>query len=344
MQKEPTENSTPTGSPERSQSLTPATVSGAVWVGLSELFTKGLGGLKTVILARLLSPTDFGLVGLALVTVGTINTVSGVGIYTALIQKKQLEDDDLNAAWWILFVRGFLLYLILLPVSGVLAHFFEDARLERIFQFIFLTFLFRGFQSIGLVRLSKAMNFKRLTWLHQISNGVSLIVAVVLGLALQDFWALVVAHLAQLATLVIVSYFLEPFWPRSRIDWKRARDLLRFGKYVLAGTVSTFVVVRGNEFLVAKLVGVDLYGYYALTLSLIRVIYDSIGQLISSLVFPALSKIQDDKRRMGRAFSKVFRVAMLLTAPLTVGVAIFGRDIVHVILGVKWMPIVGPLA
>ena len=104
------------------------------------------------------------------------------------------------------------------------------------------------------------------------------------------------------------------------------------------------MVVRGNEFLVAKLVGVDLYGYYALTLSLIRVIYDSIGQLISSLVFPALSKIQDDKRRMGRAFSKVFRVAMLLTAPLTVGVAIFGRDIVHVILGVKWMPIVGPLA
>ncbi|MDA2934462.1 lipopolysaccharide biosynthesis protein [Acidobacteria bacterium AH-259-D05] len=324
-------------------SLTPATVTGGLWITLSEIATKVLGGIKTVILARLLFPEDFGLMGLALVTVGTINMVSGVGIYTALIQKKQLENQDLNVAFWILLVRGLSLYLLLVPLSGVLAQFFDEPRLERIFQFIFLTFLFRGLQSIGLVRLSRALNFRRLMWLYQIANAVGLAVAIVLGWMLQNVWALVAAHLTQLVTLVVVSYVVEPFWPTLRIEWQRVKGLLNFGKYVLVASLATFFIIRGNEFVVAKLVGVELYGYYVLALSLIRLGFDSVGELITSLIFPAFSKIQEESERMAAAFSKVFRTAVLITTPLSVGLAIFGKDLVYLVLGSKWMPIVDPV-
>lgn len=329
--------------PLRIRTLTPATVAGGFWITVSEIVTKVMGGIKTVILARLLFPEDFGLMGLALVTVGTINMVSGVGIYTALIQKKQLDNQDLNVAFWILLVRGLLLYLLLVPLSGVLTQFFDEPRLERIFQFIFLTFLFRGLQSIGLVRLSRALDFRRLMWLHQISNAASLAVAITLAWLLQNVWALVAAHLTQLVTLVVVSYVVEPFWPTLRIEWQRVKELLHFGKYVLVASLATFLVIRGNEFVVAKLVGVEVYGYYALALSLVRMGFDSIGQLIGALIFPALSKIQEESERMAAAFSRVFRTAVLITGPLSVGLAIFGKDLVYLALGSKWMPIVSPL-
>lgn len=323
--------------------LTRMALSGGLWTTLSTLITKGLGGVKTVILARLLSPSDFGLMGLALVIVGTVNHFSYPGLYTALIQKEELAREDLEAGWWIHALRGTFLFLLAFVLAGTIAEFYEERRLQLVLQLVSLTFLLEGLESIGLVRLHRALDFRRLMWVNQVANLASLVVAVVLAWKWQNIWALVAAHVVQLAVSTVMSYLIEPFLPRLKLNWSRVKQLMHFGKYVFAAGTFYIVILRGNEFVLGKVVGVEVYGYYALALSLVAMVSTPSVGAVTVVAFPAMSRLQEDPERLESAYLRVFRTTVLLTTPALLGLAIFGRDIIVLILGPKWMPMLSSL-
>jgi len=318
-------------------------LSGGLWTTLNTIITKGLGGVKIVILARLLSPADFGLMGLALVIVRTVNRFSYPGLYTALIQKEELTREDLEAGYWIHALRGATLFLLAFVLAGTIADFYEERQLKLVLQLVSLTFLLEGLQSIGLVRLNRALDFRRLTWINQVANVASLVVAVVLAWRWQNVWALVAAHVVQLSVSTVMSYFIEPFLPRLKLNWSRAKQLMHFGKYVFAAGTFYIVFLRGNEFVLGKVVGVEVYGYYALALSLVAMVSTPSVEAVGLVAFPALSRLQADRERLESAYLRVFRTTVLLTTPALLGLAIFGRDIIVLILGPKWLPILDPL-
>ena len=325
------------------QTLTRTALVGGSWATLTNVATRVLGAAKAIILARLLVPADFGLVGLALATVGTVNMLSNPGINTALIQRKDVDREDFNAGWWLHAMRGCLLFVLLLATADWLADFYGEPQLETLLWVISLTFLMDGFQSIGLVRLNRELNFRRLMWVQLSTNLVSFVTAVALAWSLRSLWALVGSHIAQLVTMLIMSYILEPFRPSLKIDWGRAKTLLKFGGFVFLALICYIILNRGNAFILGRMIGVERYGYYALALSLAGMLSGPIDQLISLVGLPALSRIQADRERLLGAFSRTFRTTMLLAAPGFIGLAIFGRDVVWLMLGSKWMPMVGPL-
>jgi len=323
--------------------LTRMALSGAFWTTLNTLITKSLGGVKTFILARLLSPADFGLIGLALVIVRTVNHFSYPGLYTALIQKEELGREDLEAGWWIHALRGASLFLLAFVLAGTIAEFYEEERLKLVLQLVSLTFLLEGLKSIGLVRLNRALDFRRLTWIDQVANVAGLVVAVVLAWRWQNVWALVAAHVVQLAVSTVMSYVIEPFLPRLKLNWSRAKQLMHFGKYVFAAGIFYVVILRGNEFVLGKVAGVEVYGYYALALSLVAMVSTPSVEAVTRVTFPIMSRLQGDRERLESAYLRVFRTTLLLTTPALLGLAIFGRDIIVLILGAKWMPMLSSL-
>ena len=318
-------------------------VSGGLGTTLNTLITKILGGVKTVILARLLSPADFGLIGLALVIVRTVNRFSYPGLYTALIQKEELEREDLEAGWWIHALRGASLFLLAFLLAGTIAEFYEEQRLKLVLQLVSLTFLLEGLKSIGLVRLNRTLDFRRLTWINQVANVAGLVVGVVLAWRWQNVWALVAAHIVQLAVSTVMSYLIEPFFPRLKLNWSRAKQLMHFGKYIFVAGTFYIVILRGNEFVLGKVVGVEVYGYYALALSLVAMVSTPSVEAVTRVAFPAMSRLQADRERLQSAYLRVFRTTVLLTTPALLGLAIFGRDIIVLILGAKWMPMLSSL-
>lgn len=319
-------------------SLTRAALAGGAWTLASNVMTKVLGGLKTVVLARLLLPGDFGLIGLALAVISSINFFSNPGSYSALIQKRNLEDEDLNAGWWIHFVRGNMIFIALIVLAPLLALFFREPRLAKVLRVVSLSVLFDAVQSIGMVRLNRSLDFRRLTWLQQVANLASFVVAVVLAWSLRSVWALVGAHVAYAGVLCIASYAVQPFRPRMRLDWGRVRHLLRFGRYLLAATFFYFLINRGNEFLLSRMVGVERYGYYALAITLLGIVTGPLEQVVHSVAFPALSRIEREDERFASAFSRVFRMAAMLSVALFGAMTVFGRDAVPLVLGRKWLP------
>ncbi|HEY2934928.1 MAG TPA: lipopolysaccharide biosynthesis protein [Acidobacteriota bacterium] len=333
----------PRNAPPADGSLTRAALYGGFWSLLNNFGTKVLGGLKTFILAKLLAPLDFGLMGLALAVASTINLFSNPGAYTALIQKKDLEAEDMNAAWWLHAVRGLALSLLFLPLASLLARFFNEPRLVIVLRLVALGFLFDGLQSIGLVRLNRTLDFRRLAMVHQVSNLVGFAVAVTLAWYLRSVWALVFAHLGQGAAMLITSYLIAPFRPSPRVSLERLKFFLRFGRAIFFAVAAYFLLIRGNEFILGKVVGVARYGYYALAVSLVGMLSGPIDQLLTTVAFPALSQIHQDSERLESAYLRLLRTAMLVSVPLLIGLAIFGEGLVALFLGEKWMPIVGPL-
>ncbi|MGI8785280.1 MAG: lipopolysaccharide biosynthesis protein [Acidobacteriota bacterium] len=325
---------------DQEPSLTRAAITGGFWTVVNNLALKASGGIKTILLARLLAPEDFGLAGLALVCVGTLNMLSSPGVITALIQKKELDRYDLNVGWWIHAARGCLLFVLVAPLTGWVADFYEEPRLRMMLLAVAFTFLLDGFQSIGIVRLNRKLDFRRLLLMHQVASVAGLIVAVVLAWTLRSAWALVLAHLAQMLVLLVATYVFEPFRPFLPVDWKRARNLLGFGKYISISLVCYFLVVRGVEFILGKMVGLERYGYYTMALSLVGMVSAPVDQLITTVAFPALSRLQNEADRLRAAFAQVFRTAMVISVPLFVGTAIFGRDVVGLSLQHEWRPVV----
>lgn len=325
---------------DQEPSLTRAAITGGFWTVLNNLALKASGGVKTILLARLLAPEDFGLAGLALVCVGTLNMLSNPGVITALIQKKELDRDDLNVGWWIHAARGCLLFALVAPMTGWVANFYEEPRLQMMLLAVACTFLLDGFQSIGIVRLNRKLDFQRLLLMHQIASVAGLVAAIVLAWTLRSAWALVVAHLVQMLVLLVATYAFEPFRPFLPVDWKRARNLLGFGKYISISLVCYFLVTRGVEFILGKIVGLERYGYYTMALSLVGMVSAPVDQLTTTVAFPALARLQAEAGRLRAAFGQVFRTAMVISVPLFVGTAIFGRDIVGLSLQHQWRPVV----
>ena len=329
--------------PPADGTLTRASLSGGFWSTVNTVATKSLGAAKTIILARLLFPEDFGLIGLALVIVGTVSRFSYPGIYTALIQKQELHWRDLSTGWWIHAFRGAALFLVVFPFAGTIAEFYEEPQLKLILQVISLTFLLEGIQSIGLVRLNRNLDFRRLMWVHQTANIVSFVVVIALAWQWRNVWALVVGHIVQLTTVTVMSYVIEPFRPTFRLDWARTKELMHFGRYVFFAGICYHLIVRGNEFILGKIVGIEIYGYYALALTLVGTIANLSEQLTTVVAFPLMSRLQHAPERLANAYLRVFRMAVLLTVPVFLGLAIFGRDVIALVLGSRWMPMLHPL-
>lgn len=325
---------------DQEPSLTRAAITGGFWTVLNNLALKASGGIKTILLARLLAPEDFGLAGLALVCVGTLNMLSSPGVITALIQKKELDRDDLNVGWWIHAARGCLLFALVAPMTGWVADFYDEPRLRMMLLAVACTFLLDGFQSVGIVRLNRRLDFRRLLQVHQIASVAGLVAAVVLAWTLRSAWALVLAHLVQMLVLLVATYVFEPFRPFLPVDWKRARNLLGFGKYISISLVCYFLVTRGVEFILGKMVGLERYGYYTMALSLVGMVSAPVDQLTATVAFPALARLQGEADRLRAAFAQVFRTAMVISVPLFVGTAIFGRDVVGLLLQPRWSPVV----
>ena len=206
-------------------------VQGGFWVFLSFSFGKVLNFIRIIILARLLLPSDFGLMGLAMLSIGAIEVFTTTGIIQALIQRKECDEEVLNTGWVISILRGFLLFLILFFGAPYIARFFDNSLLTSILRIISITFLFSGFSNIGLILLPRELDFKRKTYFNLATSLLTTIVIITLAFILRTVWALVIGLVIGSVIGLIASYFIHPFRPKIRFNLQISKELLGFGKW-----------------------------------------------------------------------------------------------------------------
>ncbi|MCD6384439.1 lipopolysaccharide biosynthesis protein [Candidatus Sumerlaeota bacterium] len=328
---------------DKKKTLSYLVVVGGFLISLLKIIERSLGLIRLVILARFLAPNDFGLMGVALLTLGTIDTFSQPGFRQALVQKKQNVEEYLNSAWTALIVRGLVLACVLVFVAPLAAEFFDAPKAVLIIRVIALGVLFQAFTNIGVVFFQKELEFNK-QFIFQLTGVLAdFVVAVSLAILTRSVWALVFGLLAGHFTRMVVSYIIHPFRPRIEFNLQKISELFGFGKWVLGSSILIFLITQGDSIVVGKLVGVVALGLYQMAYRLSNMPATEITHIISQVSFPAYSKLQDDISRLRDAYLKVLSVVAFLTIPLATSIIILGEEFTLIFMGEKWEAMVSVL-
>lgn len=313
---------------------------GGVWIFSLRVVSRIVSLIRTIIIARLLVPGDFGLMGIALLSIAVLRTFSQTGIDKALIQKKDNVESYLDTAWTVQFIRGFILFIILFIAAPFIAIFFASPRVTSIIRIIALLPLLNGLVNIGTVYFQKELEFhKQFIYLFS-SVFVNVTVSIALALILRNVWALIFGLLAEGLVTLLLSYAIHPYRPKIKIDISKFKELFTFGKWVLGSTILTFLLIQGDDIFVGKFVGIAALGFYQIAYRFSNAPATEISHLIARVTFPAYSKLQDKLPKLKEAYLKVLQFTALLCIPIAGLIFILAPEFTKIFLSERWMPAV----
>jgi len=322
------------------ESLSKKVVRGGMWVFGLRITNRGLGFIRTIILARLLAPSDFGLLGIAMLAIATLETFSQTGFQTALIQEKENVESYLDTAWTVSAIRGVLLFIILFFFAPLVATFFNSPQATLVIKVIAVSTLLSGFRNIGILFFQKELEFNK-QFIYELSATlVDITVAITLAFMLRNVWALVWGGLAANLVRLFMSYILHSYRPHVRLDKGEFKELFGFGRWVLGSSILIFLITQGDDIFVGKMLGVTALGFYQMAYLISNLPATEITHVISQVTFPAYSKMQDDLQRLRAAYLDTLQLTAFISIPIAGGIFILAPEFTEIFLGAKWMPMV----
>jgi len=317
---------------------------GGAWMLAQQLTQQILIVGRFVVLARLIAPEEFGVLGMATLAMSILAALTETGLHQAIIQKRELTARTLDAAWTTLAARGVLLALALFAGAGLVADFFGEARAAPVLRVLSLAVLLDGGVSLAATLLRKNLDFRRYFWFQTGGLLVELVVTLALALLWRNVWALVAGRIAGALTRVCVSYAIGRRAPR--IVWDRAelRELERYGRWLTASSIFLLILGQGDGTYVGKVFGAEALAYYQWAYRLSNIPATAISEVIAMVMFPAYSVVQDRREEIGALYIRVLRVTALLALPVAALIGASAPHVVPVFLGERWLPIVPLIA
>ena len=317
------------------------TVRSGVWLTALNVSRRALELVALLVLARLLTPDDFGLLGIALLTLTGLERLSNLGLTSALIQREE-EDVDryLDSAFTLQLGRGFLLAAVVFALSGPAANFFGEPAVEPILQVVALTPIITGLENPGCVYFQKELEFHRQFAFLVSTSLVYVVVTVTLAFVLGNVWALVFGKVVSEGTQTVVSYLIHGYRPSLSFEREPAMALIDYGKWLTASGFIYFLADEGDDFVVGWLLSAASLGFYRLAYRLALTPVSEVTGVVSTVMFPAYSKIQNDIPAIRSGFFRTLQLTTALTLPIGVGIIAVAPVFVEGVLGSQWTPMI----
>lgn len=296
-----------------------------------------------VILARLLTPHEFGVAALALVVVAFSEIFVHLGIAPALIQRSSIDDNLLGTAQVISVLLGIIFCGALLGVAPSLATFFEVPSLHSCLVAIAPVFIIQSLTLVNESLLQRQLNFRTLSGITLVSQLIGFALPAVL-FALNGYGELSII-LAQLLKVVTRSLLLVAITttPVPRISLSAAADLANFGTGFSIAKVFNFIALQADKVIIGKLLGASALGIYTRAYQFVELASNFVGKALDQVLFPAMAKVQSEKQRLAVAYQRCLLSITLLFLPLSIFAIIVSDEIVYFLLGQNWSSVVAPL-
>jgi O-antigen/teichoic acid export membrane protein len=304
------------------------------------LLDRMVGLVSVLILARVLTPADFGLVAMATAMIAFIEIFGSFGLDLALIQRPGATREHYDSAWTMNVLIGASVGLVLLASAWPLASFYGDPRLVALVAFLALGPLIQGCENIGVVAFRKDLNFDREFRFLLSKRLLSFAITVALAFWLRSYWALAIGMVFGRLVGVAISYALHPFRPRWSLA--RAGDLLHFSLWLVAQNLVVFLKERAPDFIVGKFAGAPALGLWSLANELSNMVGSELIAPMNRAALPTYSKLAEDRAALAAAYLAALGLVALLVIPLVVGLAAVAAPVVAVLLGPQWHD-AGPL-
>ncbi|MFH1721496.1 MAG: lipopolysaccharide biosynthesis protein, partial [Candidatus Altiarchaeota archaeon] len=319
------------------------TVHGVSWVALFTVTTRVVGFLTTLVLARLLTPEDFGLVAIGLLAINTLAIFRDLGVGPALIHQKGDIKKAADTTFTLLPIIGLLLFIVAYFISPLAAGFFNNAESELVVKYLSITLLIVSLGLTPAALLDKELEFRK-QFLPEVGSVLSY-GAVAIALAFSGFgvWSIVYGKIASSVVWLMTIWMVSPWRPSFSFDGDIARDLLSYGRHILGGKMIFFFLFNLDNGVVGKFLGAASLGFYYMAFNVSYIPGQQISRLVNRVLFPTYTKLQDNKESLVRVYLKTITYISSVSIPLSIGIMVLAPDIIMVVLGEKWMPSLLPL-
>lgn len=318
------------------ESLKNKAVKGTFWSGIDNVSKLGVTFLVSIILARLLSPDDYGLIGIIAIFTAVCNSLIDGGFYTALIRKKDASDDDYNTMFIVNLSVSITLYVVIFACSPWIASFFERPELNALTRVSSLGIIAGAFSLVQQTRLTKRIDFKSQTKVSLVASIISGIIGIVAALVGFGVWSLVIQSLlSQTLRSMLLAYY-NRWLPHLRFSSRSFHELFGFGwKMLLSGLINTvwnelYQVVIGKFYSPASL------GQYTRSQQFSKLLSSNLTSVVQRVTYPVLSNIQDDRERMVSAYRRIIKMTIFVSATGMFFLGAISEPLLYCLIGPKW--------
>lgn len=291
----------------------------------------------TMVLARLLSPQDFGLQGMVVAITGFLGLFQDAGLGMATVQSPELRHEQSSTLFWINVVIGAVLAILCAASAPLLAAFYHEPRLYWVVVISGVTFLFTGLAAQHGALLQRGMRFVTQAKIGVVSLAIASVTGVVMALLGFRYWSLVGMALAVSVAGTVLVWLAVPWVPGPPRSKSGVQSMLRFGGLATCTSFIVFLAWNAEKILLGRFWGADALGLYGRAYQLVTLPVQQFERSLAGVAFPALSRIQHDAERLAKSFLSAYNLHLSLTIPITITCALFAEEIVAIVLGPKWM-------
>lgn len=294
--------------------------------------------ITLAILARLLSPSDFGLMGMIMVVIGFAQAFADMGLSNAIIQRQDVSESHLSSFFWINVLSGILIFVFILLLRPMVVIYFNQPSLSNYLIFAAFIFLTTPVGQLFTTLLKKELKFKTLS---KIEIAATVVYSVsTIGLAMANFGVLSLIFgqlIRSLFTVGILFFVFRKTWlPRFHFSIKEIKSYLAFGSFQMGERAVNYLSANIDYIIIGRFLGPEALGFYTLAYQIMIFPLTKINPVITNVTFSAFSRIQDDNSRMRRAYCKAINYISMVSFPILAGMLVVAPEFIRLVYGAKW--------
>ena len=320
---------------EKTAPLGSKTIKGAAWTIGTRWSSRILGLASMVVLARLLTPEDFGVVAVAASIVGLIDSFTDLGVDTALIRHPNPERKHYDTAWtFSILIHVFAATLV--AIAGYFSKtFYNDPRYEPVLYAMSVSIAMSGFGNVGFINYRRNLDFNKDFIVNFITRLTGIAVTIWLAFQLRSYWALVFGALTRTIMRVLLTYLFSRY--RPKLSLAAYHELIGFSFWIMVRSVAIFLTNRADRLVLAAFFSPSILGLYTIASELASMAVFEILHPLGRVFLPALSKMQDDKQRLTENIKKIFNITSTLAMAAGVGLASIAEPTLNIIYGYQYI-------
>ena len=314
------------------------TAKGLGWGFIESISGTGLTAIISIILANILAPEQFGLVGMVAIFVTLGNSLMDSGFSGALIRKGEVTDKDLSTVFYTNLALGAIIYAILYAVSPLIASFLGYEILTPLLRVLSLSVIIVSFTQVQKVNFIRKIDFNTQAIISLIAAITSGVTSIWMAFTGWGVWSLVAQQLSKQAMISVLLWVFSTWKPSLTFSVKSFKEMFNFGSKLLASSLISTIWNEIYSFVIGKMYNPVQVGYFVRADKFKSLVTQNIGQVVQKVGYPVMSTIQDDPTRQTRVYSKIIRLTMLLTCTLVMGLIGCAQSMIQVLIGEQWLP------
>lgn len=312
------------------------TISGLLWSAIDSVANQSIQFVIGIILARLITPREFGLIGMITIFIAISQTFINSGFSSALIRKKDCTQADYSTVFYYNMAMGIVLYTVLYLSAGVISNFFDEPELKWLVRVLGLDLIIRSLTLIQGTTLTKRVDFKLQTKIAVVSSILSGVLGILMAIEGFGVWSLV----ARSLTASIISSILLWFWnrwkPSAIFSRESFKELFGFGSKLLVSRLLDTVYNNIYYLIIGKYFAANELGYYTRAKSFNDMPSKNLNTIMSRVTYPVLAQLQDDQVVLKAGYKKMIKNIMFISLVLMSGMAAIAEPMVITLIGEKW--------